>query len=43
MRRPFTGAWIETAIRALADHVTAGRPFTGAWIETLSFLLSIGN
>ena len=34
LRRPFTGAWIETPRVAVADRAGLGRPFTGAWIET---------
>ena len=33
VRRPFTGAWIETHATASRSPQT-GRPFTGAWIET---------
>ena len=37
LRRPFTGAWIETALGFGALAVFSCRPFTGAWIETISF------
>ena len=32
--RPFTGAWIETAMTWASPIIKGGRPFTGAWIET---------
>ena len=37
VRRPFTGAWIET--REVLEFVlkNESRPFTGAWIETQIF------
>ena len=33
VRRPFTGAWIETSALQIAPWCQC-RPFTGAWIET---------
>ena len=34
MRRPFTGAWIETKNLMANGSRSGSRPFTGAWIET---------
>ena len=34
MRRPFTGAWIETRRSSRSPTLCSSRPFTGAWIET---------
>jgi len=31
---PFTGAWIETILPAIASYIDIVAPFTGAWIET---------
>ncbi len=31
---PFTGAWIETALRYCSSVIIRVAPFTGAWIET---------
>ena len=33
--RPFTGAWIETAVTQNTLVPLLCRPFTGAWIETV--------
>ena len=34
VRRPLTGAWIETSLVSLDATLKEGRPLTGAWIET---------
>ena len=34
LRRPFTGAWIETIHCTVTRLGLRRRPFTGAWIET---------
>ncbi len=43
MRRPFTGAWIETSSRVMVRMGCSCRPFTGAWIETPPRLNSVSR